>query len=46
MGKQAKTFRQTRKSGSFDRINRGYAKINRSGIWNNLFNIFKKGDRF
>lgn len=45
MGREVKTFRQTKKSGSSDTNNRNYAKINRSGSWSKLINIFKKGDK-
>ncbi len=44
MGRQTKTFRQTKKSGSADTTNRNYAKINRAGNWK-FFNFFKKGDK-
>lgn len=42
MGRQTKTFRQTKKAGSADTTAKNYARINRSGGWN-PFKLFKKG---
>lgn len=45
MGRETKTFRQTRRSGTADYANKSYARINRSGSWGKLFNVFKKGGK-
>lgn len=42
MGRQTKTFRQTKKSGSADTGAKNYARINRSGNFK-ILNILKKG---
>lgn len=34
MGRETKTFRQTKRSGGSDNSNQNYAKINRQGPWN------------
>lgn len=44
MGKQTKTFRQSKKSGSADTSAKNFARINRSTGWN-IFKIFRKGDK-
>lgn len=41
MGRETKTFRQTRRSGTADHANKSYARINRSGGWGKIFNAFK-----
>lgn len=40
MGRETKTFRQTKRSGSADYSTKSYAKINRGG-WGKIFNPFK-----
>lgn len=42
MGRETKTFRQTRRSGTADHANKSYAKINRLGGWR-IPNPSKKG---
>ncbi len=46
MGRETKTFRQTRRSGTADANAKSYARINRIGSWGKLFtaNKFKKGE--
>ena len=38
MGRETKTFRQTKRSGGADNSNRNYAKINRQGSWGRRLN--------
>lgn len=44
MGRETKTFRQTKRSGSADYSAKSYAKINRAGNWK-IPNPLKKGER-
>lgn len=44
MGRETKTFRQTKKSGSADYSAKNYARINRQGSWR-IPNPFKKGGK-
>lgn len=46
MGRETKTFRQTKRSGSADFGAKSYSGINRSGVWRNVRNIFRKGDKY
>lgn len=41
MGREVKTFRQTKRSGSADFSNKNYARMNRSASWGKVFNVFK-----
>lgn len=45
MGRETKTFRQTKRAGSADYANKNYARINRRGSWNKVFNRFRKGEK-
>ena len=45
MGRQTKNYRQTKRSGSADTSAKNYARINRSGNWGKIINVFKKGDK-
>ncbi len=45
MGRETKTFRQTKKSGSADYANKAYARTNRAGGWGKFVNVFKKGGK-
>lgn len=45
MGRDTKNFRQSNKSGRADNATKNYAQINRSGSWNRIMGIFKKGDK-
>lgn len=44
MGRQTKTFRQTKKAGTADYSAKSYARINRMGNWK-VFNVVKKGEK-
>lgn len=44
MGRETKTFRQSRRSGTADNANKNYARINRQGPWRQ-FNPSKKGEK-
>jgi len=45
MGRETRNFRQSNKSRSGDSSAKSYARINRTGSWGKLFNVFKKGDK-
>lgn len=42
MGRETKTFRQTKRSGSADYSAKSYAKINRRGGWRPYYGTSKK----
>ena len=42
MGRETKTFRQTKRAGGADYSAKNYAKINRAGTWGRVINYFKK----
>lgn len=41
MGRETKTFRQTKRSGGADNSNKNYARINRRGGWGKVLNVFR-----
>ena len=41
MGRETKTFRQTKRAGGADYSAKNYAKINRQGSWSKIVNVFK-----
>jgi len=41
MGRQTKTFRQTKRAGSADYSAKSYSQVNRTGSWGRIFNTFK-----
>ena len=45
MGRETKTFRQTKRSGGADYSAKSYARINRQGSWGRVLNVFRKGGK-
>lgn len=47
MGRETKTFRQTKRAGGADASAKAYARINRQGSWGKNLNVFKikKGEK-
>ena len=41
MGRETKTFRQTKRAGGADNSNKNYARINRQGGWGKVLNVFR-----